>query len=183
LALWRFDIVVSNLLCAEGFRLVPGSHHMDVSTGSTPYATAASPGCGVHCEGARLDGEVGKVKRQARRSTAAKKPLKAARMTSAKLPEQCETMIEVRAGVDQVDRELVALLVRRFGYMDAAARIKTDRNAVRDEARKAEVLGNVARAAEAAGLEPERLRAVWNELVEQSIAYEAVEWDRARADR
>lgn len=104
-------------------------------------------------------------------------------MTSAKLPEACETMIEVRAGVDQVDRELVALLVRRFGYMDAAARIKTDRTAVRDETRKAEVLDNVAREAEAAGLPPERLRAVWNELVEQSIAYEAAQWDRLRADR
>ena len=103
-------------------------------------------------------------------------------MTSAKLPEDCETMIDVRAGVDAVDRELVALLVRRFGYMDAAARIKADRAAVRDEARKAAVLDNVARAADAAGLEPERLRAVWNELVEQSIAYEAVQWDRLRAD-
>ncbi|MBB6424904.1 chorismate mutase [Sphingopyxis sp. JAI128] len=102
-------------------------------------------------------------------------------MTSAKLPEQCETMTEVRAGVDQVDRELVALLVRRFGYMDAAARIKGDRNAVRDEARKAQVLDNVGREAAAAGLEPERLRAVWNELVEQSIAYETVRWDSLRA--
>ncbi|WP_411338587.1 chorismate mutase [Sphingopyxis sp. J-6] len=102
-------------------------------------------------------------------------------MTSAKLPEQCETMTEVRAGVDQVDRELVALLVRRFGYMDAAARIKPDREAVRDEVRKAEVLDNVARAAEAAGLEPDRMRAVWNELVEQSIAYEFDRWDRERA--
>jgi isochorismate pyruvate lyase len=104
-------------------------------------------------------------------------------MTSAKLPEHCETMIEVRAGVDQVDRELVALLVRRFGYMDAAARIKADRGTVRDEARKAQVIDNVAREAEAAGLEPARLRAVWNELVEQSIAYEATQWDRIRADR
>ena len=102
-------------------------------------------------------------------------------MTSAKMPAQCETMIEVRAGVDQVDRELVALLVRRFGYMDAAARIKPDREAVRDEVRKAEVLDNVARAAAAAGLEPDRLRAVWNELVEQSIAYEFDRWDRERA--
>ncbi|MDO9364264.1 MAG: chorismate mutase [Sphingopyxis sp.] len=104
-------------------------------------------------------------------------------MTSAKLPEKCETMIDVRAGVDQVDRELVALLVRRFAYMDAAARIKADRNTVRDEARKAQVIDNVAREAEAAGLEPARLRAVWDELVEQSIAYEATQWDRIRADR
>jgi len=103
-------------------------------------------------------------------------------MTAAKPPEQCETMTDVRIGVDQVDRELVALLVRRFGYMDAAARIKPDRNAVRDEARKAQVLDNVGREAAATGLEPDRLRAVWNELVEQSIAYEAIRWDRLRAD-
>ena len=99
---------------------------------------------------------------------------------SVKPPEACETMTDVRAGVDAVDRELVALLVRRFGYMDAAARIKADRGAVRDEARKAEVLANVAREALAAGLDPDRLRAVWNELVEQSIAHEFDEWDRLR---
>lgn len=104
-------------------------------------------------------------------------------MMSAKFPEDCETMVDVRAGVDQVDRELVTLLVRRFGYMDAAARIKTDRGTVRDEARKAQVIDNVAREAAAAGLEPERLRAVWNELVEQSIAYEAIRWDRLRDGR
>lgn len=90
-------------------------------------------------------------------------------------------MAEVRAGVDQVDRELVALLVRRFGYMDAAARIKESRGAVRDEARKAEVLDNVARAAEAQGLDPQRIRAVWNELVEQSIAHEMLRWEALRA--
>ncbi|MBB5706953.1 chorismate mutase [Sphingopyxis panaciterrulae] len=102
-------------------------------------------------------------------------------MTSAKMPEQCNTMIEVREGVDQVDRELVALLVRRFGYMDAAARIKAERGAVRDEARKAQVLDNVAREAEAAGLDGQRIRAVWNELVEQSIAHEFDRWDGMRA--
>ncbi|MEL0156862.1 chorismate mutase [Sphingopyxis sp.] len=100
-------------------------------------------------------------------------------MTSAKLPDQCETMADVRAGVDQVDRELVALLVRRFGYMDAAARIKTERSAVRDEPRKAQVLDNVAREAERAGLDPQRIRAVWNELIEQSIAHELMRWDAA----
>ncbi len=94
-------------------------------------------------------------------------------------PADCTTMAEVRAGVDALDREIAALLGVRFGYMDAAARIKTDRSSVRDEARKAQVLDNVARQAVAAGLEPERLRAVWDVLVEQSIAYEFTQWDRA----
>lgn len=90
-------------------------------------------------------------------------------------------MTDVRAGVDAVDAELVALLTRRFAYMDAAARIKTDRSVVRDEARKAEVLANVARHAIAAGLDPARLVAVWEVLVEQSIAYELVRWDALNA--
>ena len=64
-------------------------------------------------------------------------------MTEIRDPTDCTTMIEVRAGVDDVDRQIVVLLKRRFGYMDAAARIKADRDAVRDEWRKADVLAKV----------------------------------------
>jgi isochorismate pyruvate lyase len=95
-------------------------------------------------------------------------------------PEMCTTMAEVRSGVDATDAELVALLARRFGYMRAAARIKPDRTAVRDEARKAQVIANVSAHAVAAGLPPERLAAVWEVLVEQSIAYEFDIWDATR---
>lgn len=90
----------------------------------------------------------------------------------------CTTMAEVRAGVDQVDRELVALLVRRFGYMDAAARIKPERGQVRDEPRKAQVIENVRREAAAAGLPAEALAGLWDRLVEISIAYEMDKFDR-----
>jgi len=58
-------------------------------------------------------------------------------------PEDCATMAEVRAAIDDLDRQIVALIARRFGYMDAAARIKPDRASVRDELRKAEVIANV----------------------------------------
>jgi len=95
-------------------------------------------------------------------------------------PEKCQNMAEVRDGVDATDRALVALLTRRFAYMDAAARIKTDRNAVRDEDRKAQVLSNVAREGEALGLDPDQMRAVWEVLIEQSIAYELAQWDKMR---
>jgi isochorismate pyruvate lyase len=102
-------------------------------------------------------------------------------MTSGiKSPDDCLTMIDVRAGVDATDAELVDLLARRFGYMRAAARIKPERAAVRDEARKAQVIGNVERHAAALGLPAARLAAVWNELVEQSIAYELDVWDSTR---
>ena len=94
-------------------------------------------------------------------------------------PDDCQTMSEVRAGVDAVDRELIALLARRFGYMDAAARIKTTRDAVRDEGRKAQVISNVRQEAIKHGLPQELLAQLWNNLVEGSIAYELHRWDAA----
>lgn len=90
----------------------------------------------------------------------------------------CSTMTEVRAGVDQVDRELVALLARRFAYMDAAARIKPTRGAVRDEVRKAQVIANVRAAAGKAGVPDALVRDMWDMLVEASIAYEFEAFDR-----
>ena len=100
-----------------------------------------------------------------------------------KPPADCETMAEVRAGVDATDRALIALLDRRFGYMRAAARIKQDRETVRDEARKAQVIAAAVGDAEARGLPSAAIGDLWDKLVETSIAYEFVEWDRLRAAR
>ncbi|WP_188658118.1 chorismate mutase [Sphingomonas metalli] len=95
-------------------------------------------------------------------------------------PAACTTMAEVRAGVDALDRELVALLARRFRFMAAAARIKPDRGAVRDEARKATVIAQARRAAEEAGAPADIIAALWEQLVEASIAYELATFDRTR---
>jgi isochorismate pyruvate lyase len=84
------------------------------------------------------------------------------------------------AAIENYAHAQVALLVRRFGYMDAAARIKTDRNAVRDEARKAQVIANAAGAAAAAGIPEGAIAEMWETLVEASITHELAEWDRMR---
>ncbi len=93
-------------------------------------------------------------------------------------PEQCTGMTQVRAGIDAVDRDIAALLARRFAYMDAAARIKTDRAAVRDEGRKAEVIANARR--NAVGYPSDVAAELWELLVECSIAYETEIFDRTR---
>ncbi|UIJ46181.1 chorismate mutase [Sphingomonas cannabina] len=98
-------------------------------------------------------------------------------MTEILDPEDCTTMLEVRAGVDDVDRRLIALLRRRFGYMDAAARIKPERSHVRDEARKAQVIANARAAAEATGMPADAIAELWDRLVEASIAYEFEKFD------
>jgi len=102
-------------------------------------------------------------------------------MTEIRDPADCSTMTEVRAGVDDVDRRIVDLVQRRFGYMDAAARIKPDRSAVRDEWRKADVLAKVDAAADALGIDRALMARLYEELIETSIAYELDRFDRLRA--
>jgi len=95
-------------------------------------------------------------------------------------PENCTTMSEVRQGVDALDRALVSLLAERQRYMDAAARIKGERAAVRDEARIEDVVAKVTAAARAAGLSEQIAEPVWRLLIERCIAYEFEAWDRMR---
>lgn len=93
-------------------------------------------------------------------------------------PESCATMAEVRAGVDSIDRQMVALLGVRMRFMDAAARIKPERNLVRDEARKAQVIANVQRHAAEKGVPAGLAADLWEMLVEASIAYELRAFDQ-----
>lgn len=91
--------------------------------------------------------------------------------------EHCETMADVRRNIDALDRELVALIKTRQGYIEEAGRIKTDKNTVRDEDRINDVLTKVLASAEHVGLNPDIARNTWIALVESSIAYEHIVWD------
>ena len=95
-------------------------------------------------------------------------------------PADCTTMTQVREGVDDIDRQVVALIARRFGYMDAAARIKPVREAVRDEWRKADVKAKVDAAADAAGIDRDLMSRLYEDLIETSIAHELGRWEAIR---
>ena len=88
-------------------------------------------------------------------------------------------MEEVRAGIDAIDEALVGLMANRQRYIEAAARIKTDRSEVRLEWRIEEVVAKVLAAAEREGLSKRIAESVWRELIEQSIAHEFDFHDRA----
>jgi isochorismate pyruvate lyase len=97
------------------------------------------------------------------------------------LPAECTTMEEVRHGVDRLDEQITALLAERFRYMDAAARIKPNREAVRDEWRKADVIAKVRASAEKEGAPADRIALLYEALVEASIAYEFGKYDALRS--
>jgi len=96
-------------------------------------------------------------------------------------PEDCASMVDVRQGVDALDRALVRLLAERQRYMDAAARIKPDRSVVHDQARIEDVVAKVKAAAADAGLSHAIAEPVWRLLIDRCIAHEFEAWDRTRA--
>ncbi|CAN5144530.1 chorismate mutase [soil metagenome] len=96
-------------------------------------------------------------------------------------PTECTTMVEVRQGVDALDRALVALVAERQRYMDAAARIKPDRDHVYDGARIEDVVTKVLAAADAHHLSRDIAEPVWRTLVDRCIAHEFSTYDRTRS--
>ena len=95
-------------------------------------------------------------------------------------PADCQSMVEVRQGVDALDRALVTLLAERQRYMDAAARIKPNRDAVFDQARIDDVVAKVLATAEAKGLSADIAEPVWRLLIDRCIAHEFSTWDQTR---
>jgi isochorismate pyruvate lyase len=99
------------------------------------------------------------------------------------LPADCETMADVRKGVDALDRALVQLLAERQRYMDAAARIKQERATVLDRARIEDVVAKVKAHAAQTGLSEAIAEPVWRTLIDRCIAYEFGVWDQLRGVR
>jgi isochorismate pyruvate lyase len=90
-----------------------------------------------------------------------------------KTAADCETMADIRAEIDRVDAELVALFAERTRYIDRAAEIKTAIGMpARIGSRVEEVVANVRRHAVTHGLPPDKIEKLWRKLVEWSIERE-----------
>ncbi|PZX46066.1 isochorismate pyruvate lyase [Roseinatronobacter thiooxidans] len=82
-------------------------------------------------------------------------------------------MAELRVQIDRLDRQLIALLAERAGYIDRAAQLKPAEGLpARIGARVNEVKANVRAEAVAKGLDPDLAEGVWSQLIDWSIARE-----------
>lgn len=87
--------------------------------------------------------------------------------------KDCATMSEVRAGIDDVDARLVALIAERTTYIDRATELKPALGwPARIDDRVEEVVTRVRGHAQAAGLDPDLIEQLWRQLVDWSIARE-----------
>ncbi len=95
-------------------------------------------------------------------------------MAVTKTPEECTEMSEVRQEIDKLDDQLVALLAKRFGYIERAWQIK--KKAGNEGAmvswRVEQVVERVRERAVKYGLSPDLIETVWRRLMTWFISYE-----------
>lgn len=92
----------------------------------------------------------------------------------------CQSMDEVRAEIDRIDRRLVALIAERQRYIEAAARIKERESDIRLEWRIDDVVAKVLSAAEREGLSKRIAEPVWREMIDRCIEHEHLTWRAGR---
>lgn len=90
-------------------------------------------------------------------------------------PADCRDMTELRAAIDLIDAELIALFAERLGYIHRAAELKKDIGIPADVPdRVQEVVSNAAARADALGLDPALYGDIWSRIVQAAIAEEKV---------
>ncbi|MBA3635873.1 MAG: isochorismate lyase [Actinomycetota bacterium] len=93
-----------------------------------------------------------------------------------KYPEDCESIEDVRQGIDALDREIIARLGRRARYVEAAARFKTGESDVRAPDRQRMMLAERRRWAEESGLDPDVIEDIYRTLISYFIDREMQRW-------
>jgi isochorismate pyruvate lyase len=97
-----------------------------------------------------------------------------------KMPAACADMNDLRVEIDRLDREIVALLAERSGYVARAAQIKKDRAAIVDEARIKQVISGARSQAAELGADPDLIEAIYRAMIAAFIAFEERNFDKKR---
>ncbi len=91
---------------------------------------------------------------------------------SARRPDDCENMDQVRAEIDRIDDALVDLIAERFTYVDRAWQLKSRPEEATVPWRIQEVIDKVEARARQRGLPPELAEALWRQMIGWFIQYE-----------
>lgn len=91
-------------------------------------------------------------------------------------PDQCENMADIRAVIDQLDRQIIALLGQRYAYVKAASRFKTSATSVKDPERVEALLNQRRSWAAAEGLNADAIEKLYRDLVNHFIDEEMKQW-------
>jgi isochorismate pyruvate lyase len=94
-----------------------------------------------------------------------------------KAPDDCVSMMELRDEIDRLDRQIVARLAERAGYVARAAEIKRARSEVVDKPRIEDVIAKVRSQAASFNVDPELIEAIYRSMIAAYIAFEERTFD------
>ena len=90
--------------------------------------------------------------------------------------DECENLGEIRAEIDNIDKQIIEQLGIRFGYVKAAAKFKNCESSVRAPERFASMLEQRREWAGEVGLSPDAVEKLYRDLVNHFIEEELKEW-------
>lgn len=91
-------------------------------------------------------------------------------------------MTDIRAEIDRLDRQIVALLGQRFEYVKAAAQFKSSAATVQAPERLQALLKQRRTWAEEEGLNPDAIEKMYRDLVSHFIEEEMKHWQQSQPD-
>ncbi|GAB1646634.1 chorismate mutase [Krasilnikovia sp. MM14-A1259] len=94
------------------------------------------------------------------------------------MTDTASALADIRARIDELDGELVALLARREQLVRRAAPLKSDGQAVRAPDRVAQVVARVRALAGEAGADPDLMEQIYRGMIQAFINVESAEHHR-----
>jgi isochorismate pyruvate lyase len=99
-----------------------------------------------------------------------------------KTPDQCENMVDIRAEIDRLDRQVVTLLGQRFAYVKAASKFKSSETSVKAPERFQAMLEQRRVWAEEEGLNADAIEKMYRDLVSHFIDEEMKHWQQSKVE-
>ncbi|CCN36980.1 Salicylate biosynthesis protein pchB [Vibrio nigripulchritudo SO65] len=101
-------------------------------------------------------------------------------MSSLKKPEACESLNDIRIGIDTLDKEIVHILSRRMGYVKAAAQFKPNEESIPAPERVVVMLEDRKKWAEEVGISTEYVETLFSNIIDWYINQQIKHWRTER---
>jgi len=95
-----------------------------------------------------------------------------------KAPEDCTNIQDVRDAIDSLDHEIIALFGKRYEYVKAIVRFKTDEASVKAADRVTTMMQKRRAWAEEAGMNPDVVEQLYRDLVNHFIQDEMMRLEK-----
>ena len=94
--------------------------------------------------------------------------------------KKCNSLEEVRAEIDGVDKEIVQLIAKRNSYIHQAAKFKVSAEEVKDASRVASVISRARAEALELNLNPNMIQTLFEIMIEEMVEVEIAQFQNAK---